>query len=199
MRNLILDYSGLAEFQSSQINAGVVQETQRTNAQVQRQIFIIGVAALIAIGFLVSVVYFLQTRVVRRLYKLNRRVLFRLEGKDANIYVGGNDEISDIDRTFDLFAQTIEDQNHRLHELSLSDGLTGIANRRALDDKLLHEIRLAIRQRWHLSVLLIDVDFFKLYNDHYGHNNGDICLKHIAQTLKNNLPSAHRLCCTLWR
>lgn len=187
VRNLILDYASLAELQSYQINASVISETQIANAQVKEQIRIIGVASVIAILFLIAVVFYLRNRVVLRLNKLKIRVENRLEGRKSPIRIGGNDEISDISHTFDLFAKTIEEQNKILHDLSLSDGLTGIANRRSLDERLLYEIKQARRHKWSVSVLLIDVDFFKLYNDKYGHNNGDECLKRIAKVLNQQM------------
>ena len=63
---------------------------------------------------------------------------------------------------------------------SLTDSLTGIANRRAFDDYYQSEWKRAIRQNTHFSLIIFDVDFFKLYNDLHGHAEGDRCLKNIA-------------------
>lgn len=187
VRNLILDYAGIAGFQSYEVSNSVIAESEAANAQVNQQIKIIGFVSIIAAFCLMAVVYFVQTRVITRLNNLNRRVKGRLKGKELDVIVGGNDEISDIDQTFELFAKTIEDQNKILYDLSLSDGLTGIANRRALDDRLLHETKVALRNKWPVSVLLIDVDYFKPFNDKYGHYNGDMCLKQIARVLGEKL------------
>lgn len=187
VRNLIIDYAGLAEYQSFQINNSVISESQSTNEQVQRQVQLIGIASIAAIAVILAVTFFLHSRVVNRLNKLNQRVQYRLDGRDSPIHVGGNDEITDIGKTFDLFAKTVEEQNKILHDLSLSDGLTGIANRRALDERLLHEFKQAKRHKWPVSILLIDVDYFKLYNDNYGHDKGDECLQHIAMTLNEQM------------
>lgn len=70
-----------------------------------------------------------------------------------------------------------------LEKLSSTDGLTGVANRRWLDEQLEREWRRARRKQTHLSLILMDIDFFKAYNDHYGHLAGDDCLRQIAQTL----------------
>ncbi|MFY9810492.1 sensor domain-containing diguanylate cyclase [Aquabacterium sp.] len=70
-----------------------------------------------------------------------------------------------------------------LEALSFKDGLTNIANRRRFDASLELEWDSAIRLRQPLSVLLFDIDFFKQYNDLYGHVQGDRCLVDIAQTL----------------
>lgn len=74
-----------------------------------------------------------------------------------------------------------------LEELSYRDGLTGIANRRYFDLKLAEEMVYASRYRLHLAVLMCDIDFFKLYNDTYGHTSGDECLKSVAGALKGQL------------
>ena len=67
----------------------------------------------------------------------------------------------------------------------MTDPLTGLANRRRLDQFLSDEWRRGIRESNPLSMLLIDVDLFKSYNDSYGHLCGDICLKQIAVTAKS--------------
>jgi diguanylate cyclase (GGDEF)-like protein/PAS domain S-box-containing protein len=71
----------------------------------------------------------------------------------------------------------------RLRELAAVDGLTGTANRRAFDTALLHEWARAARERKPLSLVIVDIDHFKQYNDHYGHLAGDDCLKRIAAAM----------------
>lgn len=73
--------------------------------------------------------------------------------------------------------------NSRLETLSLTDALTGIANRRHFDDTLAQEWQRAQRIGSPLALAVLDVDWFKPYNDHYGHPAGDACLRQIAQTL----------------
>lgn len=70
-----------------------------------------------------------------------------------------------------------------LERLAAADGLTGIANRRSFDDKLQREWSRASRDDLLLTLLMIDVDNFKLFNDHYGHHVGDDCLRRIAGVL----------------
>ncbi|MER3446092.1 MAG: diguanylate cyclase response regulator [Candidatus Dadabacteria bacterium] len=84
-------------------------------------------------------------------------------------------------------TQQLEELNQILQRLSSSDGLTGVANRRHFDLVLKQEWRRAIRDATPLSLILIDVDFFKAYNDTYGHQMGDDCLKRVANSLKGVL------------
>jgi diguanylate cyclase (GGDEF)-like protein/PAS domain S-box-containing protein len=70
-----------------------------------------------------------------------------------------------------------------LEELSFKDGLTGVANRRRFDALVDMEWKAAHRNQLPLSLVMFDIDFFKQYNDHYGHVRGDDCLKRVAQTL----------------
>ena len=71
----------------------------------------------------------------------------------------------------------------QLEEYSFQDGLTGIANRRMFDTVLEREWSSAQRSGLPLSLLMLDIDYFKQFNDHYGHIKGDECLRNVAQTL----------------
>lgn len=73
---------------------------------------------------------------------------------------------------------------HQLKELATTDGLTGLLNRRSFDQILDSELSRTSRERQPLSMLMIDVDRFKAYNDHYGHQAGDNCLKLMANGLR---------------
>lgn len=64
------------------------------------------------------------------------------------------------------------------------DALTGVANRRYFDEYLAQQWKLSLRNQAHLALILCDIDFFKRYNDHYGHPAGDACLKEVAAALK---------------
>ncbi len=79
----------------------------------------------------------------------------------------------------------LERSNHELQRLSSLDGLTGLANRRQFDETLDQEWRRTARNGLPLSLIFADIDFFKRYNDCYGHQSGDECLKQVAQALKS--------------
>ncbi|NLZ92968.1 MAG: diguanylate cyclase [Firmicutes bacterium] len=79
----------------------------------------------------------------------------------------------------------LEETNRVLYLLSLKDPLTNLWNRRHFDETFQLEWNRALRYKRPLSLMIIDVDNFKEYNDHYGHKAGDECLVKVAQTLKN--------------
>ena len=79
---------------------------------------------------------------------------------------------------------TIKRQADAMRELSMTDGLTGVANRRHFNDRLESEWRRCARANLPLSLIMIDIDHFKLYNDHYGHQAGDLCLQQISAAMK---------------
>ena len=81
--------------------------------------------------------------------------------------------------------QRLAEMNKRLMRLSILDGLTGIPNRRRFDESLGIEWKRAMRNKTPISLILMDIDYFKLYNDHYGHQEGDECLKKVAKTLES--------------
>jgi diguanylate cyclase (GGDEF)-like protein len=84
-------------------------------------------------------------------------------------------------------ANQLRDLTQVLMKLSLIDQLTGVANRRAFDQTLEQEFKRAKRNRRPISLLLFDVDHFKLFNDTYGHQAGDLCLRQLAQEVSNSI------------
>ena len=116
----------------------------------------------------------------------------------------GTDEIAVLSRKFNQMAskvhqnkEQLEDQvavrtreleraNRKLEALSATDGLTGVANRRRFDEALGNELRRSARSAKPLALLMLDVDYFKKYNDRYGHQAGDECLRVIARVLQSS-------------
>ena len=81
----------------------------------------------------------------------------------------------------------IINQLRTIEHLSMVDQLTGIPNRRSFDDRLAVEWKHAIRENRPISILIIDIDKFKTYNDVYGHQQGDVVLQKVAQTIQRSL------------
>ncbi len=112
--------------------------------------------------------------------------------EEKGLEIGAIDYIT---KPFSPSIVRIRVRNHlelkRYHDLlesqAVTDGLTGIANRRQFDKWLDREWRLAIRRQTPISLILGDIDCFKLFNDHYGHPEGDECLKAVAKALTAGL------------
>jgi diguanylate cyclase (GGDEF)-like protein len=113
------------------------------------------------------------------------------------ISVGGDDyltkPIDPIILEAKLNAMTrISEMRHQLNEanrqltlMTLRDGLTGLYNRRHFDDVMVKEFKVARRIKTSVSLILADIDYFKLYNDFYGHQQGDDCLIAVAKTVRD--------------
>ncbi len=80
-------------------------------------------------------------------------------------------------------TQQLKDANENLQRLSDQDALTGVANRRSFEAHLAHEWSRAAREQTPLASIMIDIDYFKRFNDRYGHPRGDECLRQVARAL----------------
>lgn len=80
-------------------------------------------------------------------------------------------------------TQQLEEANRKLAQISYLDALTGVSNRRSFEEELTMEWRRATRTASRLSLLMIDIDGFKLYNDGLGHQAGDECLREVARLI----------------
>lgn len=114
-------------------------------------------------------------------YRWIRDVVHVMRDEDGNVeaLVGFMFDIHERKRT-ELELVRLQKE---LEALSYKDGLTGVANRRMFDETLAEEWAGARRHRQPLSLILLDIDFFKQYNDHFGHVQGDESLRQVAQAL----------------
>lgn len=86
-----------------------------------------------------------------------------------------------------LRTSELLEANQKLEALSTTDPLTDAANRRRFDDRLNREWKRSLRNQSYLSIILCDVDYFKPYNDNYGHQQGDACLQELVQIMDNHV------------
>jgi diguanylate cyclase (GGDEF)-like protein len=152
---------------------------------------LIATLALLAIAALARTVV-LQRRVTRRSRELDLEVARRvnLEGELDRVRADLEDRVRTRtqaleQRNEDLsrLRLALETANQRLRRLVAVDGLTGIANRRHFDRALERELRRTRREQQPLSLIFLDLDEFKRFNDTYGHARGDEVLRSIARTL----------------
>ncbi|MFZ6872118.1 DUF484 family protein [Undibacterium sp. Di27W] len=94
-----------------------------------------------------------------------------------------------IERLGSIIAICLENviNNERLTYIGLTDPLTNVSNRRYVEQRMLEEIARARRQRYSIACMYLDIDFFKLINDRYGHQGGDDVLKEVAKRIKDEL------------
>ncbi len=86
------------------------------------------------------------------------------------------------------------DMQRELEALSFKDGLTGVANRRMFDSVMELEWENARRNKWPLALIMVDIDYFKQYNDCYGHIQGDHCLQRVARALASAATRSRDFC-----
>lgn len=96
----------------------------------------------------------------------------------------------EMQRSLVRVTQQLNEANSELQRLSTTDGLTGIANRRMYDELAIREWRRCERMKKPLALVMVDVDHFKLFNDKYGHQAGDECLKKVADQVARVAPRA---------
>lgn len=97
------------------------------------------------------------------------------------------ERLRDGRQQLDAIHETLRQQNEELERLSLTDGLTGLSNRRYLMDRLASEVSRARRGHHHFAVVMADVDLFKNYNDTYGHLAGDEVLVRVSAILQESI------------
>ncbi|MDE8601766.1 GGDEF domain-containing protein [Marinomonas sp. RSW2] len=187
IRNLISDYSNITNQFSLNKNQYLKDKilTLSNGVYTQEAWFVGGFILLAA---MICTILALYTHAIKRLRILTRRI-HNMTAEPVTSH-SSKDEIDELFHAFDQFSDTINTQNQRLKTLSLTDSLTNIANRRAFDQRLAYELSSDRVIQTDLSVVLIDVDFFKQYNDTYGHASGDEALQKIAMMLSHTIQSS---------
>ncbi len=142
------------------------------------------------------VVGYLHWSVIRPMLGIKKH-LFQIRSSGNYYYrldSARDDEVGDLSQECDLLIDHIEQQNklldrhaRELKKLSLEDGLTGLSNRRHLDELLTNYWSLHERDQQPLSFILCDIDYFKDYNDNFGHQAGDKVLQQLATLMENTL------------
>ncbi|HWR28188.1 MAG TPA: diguanylate cyclase, partial [Negativicutes bacterium] len=122
----------------------------------------------------------------KRLREVNENLDRKVEERTKELD-GANEKLTEQNSELEAMNGELEALNEELHRLTLVDGLTGIANRRYFDEYLEREWRTGLRQQKSLSLIMADIDFFKLYNDTYGHQSGDDCLRDLASVLDKSI------------
>ena len=115
----------------------------------------------------------------------------------APIFENAPDEIHGLSRSFQTLVLEVKQLLEQLEGQLRTDGLTAVGNRRHFDTTLAQEWKRGQRSGEPLSLLLLDVDHFKRYNDSYGHIEGDRCLQQIARTIRSNARRSSDVVCRI--
>ena len=131
-----------------------------------------------------SLAYGLGLLVVLPLERLSRAA-DRVAGGDLEVEVpvSGGGEVSQLTGVFNDMVRRLREGRTELERLSVTDELTGLANRRHLDDEIERELPRHERHKRAFAVLMLDVDRFKALNDTHGHPAGDAVLRQLARVL----------------
>lgn len=145
-------------------------------------------------GFLLSLIvaFGMSNNLVRRIGLLKSSAQTVAQGnlEVPALQLRGKDELTDLAHAFNTMTESLRsviDSNQLLQQLSERDALTGIANRRSYDQMLERLWNGLALQRKTISLIICDIDYFKRFNDYYGHQAGDICLKNVAGTIQDTL------------
>jgi diguanylate cyclase (GGDEF)-like protein len=129
-------------------------------------------------------VLMLENRLSRGVFSHARLNLVTLVASQLAVSLDNAQLYASLERRVAERTEALGEANRRLEQLSISDALTGLANRRRFDEVLASEWLRALRGSTSIGLVLIDIDHFKHYNDHYGHVGGDRCLHAVAAALQ---------------
>ena len=139
-----------------------------------------GVALMVLMSIAVCAVAVSSTAITLHNIDVTRQ---RGAAEIMNLNAGLEQRVRERTEQLTQLSAELRTANTSLKEISRHDGLTKLANRRFFDAHLAAQISVAQRHKRPLALVLCDVDLFKLYNDHYGHQAGDECLKRIAAAI----------------
>ncbi|SDL69642.1 diguanylate cyclase (GGDEF) domain-containing protein [Modicisalibacter muralis] len=148
----------------------------------------LGLFGGVLLAMLMASVALIQCQIARPLHRLVNYVKHQQDGdrgEPPKSLMRRQDDIALLTKKIQRLLVTLREQNEQLLEQTLNDPLTGLGNRRLLEQRLNTALPLSRRRMAPLSALMIDVDHFKPYNDHYGHLAGDDCLIEIANVLRD--------------
>ena len=128
-------------------------------------------------GKLVALVY-LENNLMESVFTAKHQLTLELLSSQAAISLVNA-------RLYESLELKVLQRTEELRQISMKDGLTGIANRRSFDERLAVELRRGQRSQAPLSLLMIDIDHFKQFNDHFGHFEGDGCIRAVAMLLNS--------------
>jgi diguanylate cyclase (GGDEF)-like protein len=157
----------------------------RSLDEARLRLLIVGLSALV----IVLLISFFAARNLLRPILLLSEGARRLSRGDTGVSlpIAGSDELADLTRAFNDMSARVREARERLESLAITDELTQLYNRRHFQDTLEKEMRRSARDDRPLSLLLLDLDHFKQFNDRWGHSEGDLELTRVAAIVMKNI------------
>lgn len=175
-------------------NTAIVASVERTIFQKGNESFHYFIIITLAVGilFLIFSLMFMHFLILDPIKKLKKQMQWIIDHESFEPIEKGKqlaDEFTDLADQFNRLVEYAKHQNEQLKQLTRIDPLTSLNNRRAMDEYLISQSALLHRQQQPLSLMMLDIDHFKLYNDTYGHIQGDAVIKAVAEVIRQ---SVHR-------
>jgi diguanylate cyclase (GGDEF)-like protein len=158
-------------------------------APVKRMRYYLFAAAVLITLISVSMVWLLTSRITASLNSYTSQVLYIGQHPEGNhkILVDSNDEVALLATTFNDLLYKLELSSETLENMTRTDPLTGLFNRRHLETEAPKLVELSMRKKTSTAVVMLDIDHFKKINDSFGHEAGDAVLVHMARILQKSL------------
>ncbi len=163
-----------------------LSDVSQFNQDWQQTAWLAVIAVIVLVGLAALLVLAILNRFVFRPVDSMKREMARFAAGDQSVIVGTNmlSEFAVLADTFNAMSRELAAKIEQLKQLSRYDSLTHLANRQYFDVCIKQEWQRALRSHEPISLLMIDVDHFKRYNDYYGHVGGDNCLRAVADILR---------------
>lgn len=176
---------------NNELFAKIITDTSRqasdTSKKVINATLMFFIVSLLIILLSFGAIFYFHSKLTVRLVQLNNALQKKISGQNSTIDVCGNDEITDMAKSFLYYANEVEMREQQLTKLATTDPLTGLKNRRSFLGDVEKQMAISQRHNDNISFIMIDVDHFKSINDSYGHKTGDILLQNIAKAFRSAL------------
>lgn len=183
LKNIVASLLDSIKYYSIKYNNTLIEDIKISYDNLQIFSKVLMIILIISSFYFIFITFYFKEKVVKRLTALNM-FIFKKRNEENNINSDlkddEHDEISYIIHSFNHYSRAIE-------KLSFTDKLTELANKRYFDMRFKKELAIVQRNKINTSIMIIDIDHFKIYNDTYGHLEGDKCLKSVAKAMKSVL------------